>query len=99
MGKPVAEGKLEYKAGDLERLVRLDEWLDGLPTRAPLGPLPETVSGILQEIIKGVDAGTIDKRTASVIGQLAGHLLRARDQEELEQRLAALEDKVLVRVG
>lgn len=94
IGRKIAEGKMKYSATDLERLVRLDEWLDGLPEKIKPGDLPEKTSEILAEIIRRIEAGEISEKTAGVIGQLSGQLIRAREAEELEDRITALEKKI-----
>lgn len=94
IGRQIAEGKLKYSAGDLERMVRLDEWLDGLPEKKNLGDLPNRTSEILKEIIHRMEGGEIGERTASTIAQLCSHLLRAKEQEEFEERLEAIEERV-----
>ena len=93
IGKKIAEEKLKYTAGDLERLVRLQEWFDGLPDRTEGEPLPEKATDILAEIIRRLESGEISERTASTVGMLCGHLLKAREMEEMEGRLAELERK------
>ena len=94
IGRLIAEGKLKYSAMDLERLVRLDEFLDGLPEKKTLGDLPDRTSDILKEIIRRMESGEIGERAASTIAQLCSHILRAKEQEEFEARLEAIEERV-----
>jgi hypothetical protein len=49
------------------------------------------VTGLLAETINQVRRGEIDPRISNAVGYLAGILLKAKQQDELEQRLARLE--------
>lgn len=72
----------------------------GLLARAVLsedeaGPVelktPDQVRGLLAETIQHARTGRLDCRIAATVGSLAGVLLRAVEQGELETRLAAIE--------
>jgi hypothetical protein len=52
------------------------------------------VTGLLAETINQVRRGEIDPRISNAVGYLAGILLKARERDEMEQRLARLESIV-----
>jgi len=49
------------------------------------------VSGLLAETINQVRRGEVDPRISNAIGYLAGILLKAKERDELEQRITRLE--------
>jgi hypothetical protein len=49
------------------------------------------VSALLAETINQVRRGEVDPRISNAIGYLAGILLKAKEKDEIEQRLARLE--------
>jgi len=49
------------------------------------------VTGLLAETINQVRRGEVDPRISNAVGYLAGILLKAKQQDELEQRLIRLE--------
>ena len=53
------------------------------------------VTGLLAETINQVRRGEIDPRISNAVGYLAGILLKAKQQDELEQRLAQLESTLI----
>ena len=67
-----------------------------LPASTPDRPLATAsdVNVLLAETINQVRRGEVDPRISNAIGYLAGILLKAREQEEMEQRLARLESIV-----
>lgn len=64
-----------------------------LPTNTPDRPLTNAadVTGLLAETINQVRRGEIDPRISNAVGYLAGILLKAKERDDLEQRLARLE--------
>jgi hypothetical protein len=64
-----------------------------LPANTPDRPLTNAadVTGLLAETINQVRRGEIDPRISNAVGYLAGILLKAKERDELEQRLARLE--------
>jgi hypothetical protein len=64
-----------------------------LPANTPDKALTSAaeVTGLLAETINQVRRGEIDPRVSNAIGYLAGVLLKAKDWDELEQRLARVE--------
>jgi hypothetical protein len=67
-----------------------------LPTETPDRPLTgvQDVVALLGETINQVRRGQIDPKVSNAVGYLAGILLKALEQGDLEQRLAALESIV-----
>jgi len=80
------------KAGGLERSRRAAVLPDGTPDR-PLASAAD-VTGLLAETINQVRRGEIDPRISNAVGYLAGILLKAKERDDLEQRLARLESIV-----
>jgi len=67
-----------------------------LPPETPLLPVRTAgdVIGLLGETIHQVRTGQLDPRVGNCIGYLSGIVLKATEQGEMEQRLAALESIV-----
>jgi hypothetical protein len=67
-----------------------------LPADTPdvlLGSVAD-VSGLLAQTINQVRRGDVDARIANCVGYLAGQMLTALEKGEIEQRIAALEERV-----
>lgn len=64
-----------------------------LPPNTPDKPLNSAydVTVLLAETINQVRRGEIDPRISNAVGYLAGVLLKAKENDEIEQRLARLE--------
>src|SRR5215469_1964255 len=64
-----------------------------LPAGTPDHPLASAsdVTALLAETINQVRRGEVDPRISNAIGYLAGILLKAKEKDEIEQRLARLE--------
>jgi hypothetical protein len=64
-----------------------------LPANTPDQPLENAsdVTVLLAETINQVRRGEIDPRISNAIGYLAGILLKAKEDDEIEQRIARLE--------
>lgn len=64
-----------------------------LPASTPDRPLATAsdVTALLGETINQVRRGEVDPRISNAIGYLAGILLKAKEKDEIEQRLARLE--------
>jgi hypothetical protein len=64
-----------------------------LPGDTPDRPLASAadVTGLLAETINQVRRGEVDPRISNAVGYLAGILLKAKERDEMEQRLARLE--------
>ena len=67
-----------------------------LPPETPLRPVRTAgdVIELLGETIHQVRVGTLDPRVGNCIGYLSGIVLKATEQGEMEQRLAAMESIV-----
>jgi hypothetical protein len=52
---------------------------------------PKDVVALLAETINGVRSGALDLRVANCIGYLAGHLTRAMETAELDDRVKTIE--------
>ena len=84
------------RAGLLARAVLSDRLIsNGRTAIDEAGPVelrtPDEVRGLLAETIQHARTGRLDCRIAATVGSLAGVLLRAVEQGELETRLAAIE--------
>jgi len=77
------------KAGGIERSRRAAVLSANTPDR-PLASAAD-VTRLLAETINQVRRGEIDPRISNAVGYLAGILLKAKERDELEQRLARLE--------
>ncbi len=73
----------------------------GLASKRNINPLPafeisdnKSVVGLLAQVINEVREGRIDLRVANCIGYLSGHLMKAMEIAELEERVENIE-KVL----
>ena len=64
-----------------------------LPANTPDRPLASAadVTGLLTETINQVRRGEVDPRISNAVGYLAGILLKAKERDEMEQRIARLE--------
>ncbi len=64
-----------------------------LPADTPDRPLASAadVTGLLAQTINQVRRGEIDPRISNAVGYLAGILLKAKEKDDLEQRMARLE--------
>jgi len=67
-----------------------------LPANTPDRPLATAsdVNVLLAETINQVRRGEVDPRISNAVGYLAGILLKAKEYDEIEQRLARLESIV-----
>ncbi len=67
--------------------------------KEPLPPITANKSGdvvqLLEDTVNRVRMGSLDLRVANSIGFLSGHLLKALELSELEERFDALEQKIL----
>ena len=52
------------------------------------------VVGLLSDTISQVRRGQVDVKIANSVAYLCGHILKAREQGDLEDRLAAIEHRV-----
>ncbi len=88
----VAEREAARRNGGRERSRRAAV----LPGDTPDRPLASAadVTGLLAETINQVRRGEIDPRISNAVGYLAGILLKAKEKDEMEQRLARLESIV-----
>lgn len=68
-----------------------------LPANTPDKPLDSAsdVTVLLAETINQVRRGEIDPRISNAVGYLAGILLKAKERDEVEQRLARLESIIV----
>jgi len=64
-----------------------------LPANTPDRPLASAsdVTALLAETINQVRRGEVDPRISNAVGYIAGLLLKAKEKDEIEQRLARLE--------
>ena len=67
------------------------------PLQTDVGRLPlrdaGSVVAFLEETVNDVRTGSIDARVGNCLGYLAGVVLKALEHSELEERVAALEEK------
>lgn len=85
--KRIAERAAARRAGGLKKRMAT------LPDVTPDAPLADAhdVSRLLAETINQVRCGKLDPKVANAVGYLAGILLKAVQQTEVETRVAALE--------
>lgn len=58
---------------------------------------PDDVIGLLEETINGIREGNIPPKIANTIGYLCGHLLKAIEAADLDQRLEIIERVIFER--
>ncbi len=70
----------------------------GLASKRNINPLPafeisdnKSVVGLLAQVINEVREGKIDLKVANCIGYLSGHLIKAMEIAELEERVENIE--------
>ena len=83
------ERETARKRGGIERSRRAAVLPAGTPD-CILGTSSDVVA-LLTETINQVRRGEVDPRTSNAVGYLAGILLKAKEKDETEQRLARLE--------
>lgn len=88
--------------------VKQRAWQEGgknrvLAVRGQLPPIeinrPEDAVSVLTDTIKRVREGSLDIRVANCLGVLCGHLLKAYEVTNLDNRLALFERVVLTKRG
>ena len=79
------------KSGKLATLAAVKPWR-GQEVAVLQSPDVEELVALLADTIDDVRTGHIDPRIANSVGYLAGIILKAKEYEALEERLAAIEE-------
>ena len=79
------------RAGKLATLAQVKPWR-GQDVAFLHSPDTEELVTLLADTIDDVRTGQVDPKIANSVGYLAGIILKARQQQALEERLAAIEE-------
>lgn len=91
-GIPVEEKKLAQVKGGMGNIVKLEEVLPEIKIEKT-----KDIVTLLQDTISRVRSGQMDIRIANTIGFLCGHLIKAVEVSEIDQRVKSVERIILER--